>query len=134
MKASLKLECVGDYLTHSFELNKRITAEVLTPGIAEAVFGKIPSRFFVAEITGFDPKYQYTRRFLPCKKDYKDASSNGNRRIYAYYLLDDGKIYDVLEPVSWKKSRRYFCTITTDGDFKILTKQEVDQCLRSRSE
>lgn len=102
--------------------------------LAEATFGINNASYFVAEITGFHPKFKYERQFMRCKKDYSKSNSKGSRGVYAFYILESGKIYDVLEPYSWKKSHRYFCTIDDNGNIEILTKEQVNQCLKSRLE
>ncbi len=131
MKTSLKIECIGNGYDQTNRLFKAILAETTSSIIAELTIGKIGVRFFVAEITGFHPKFKYERRFLKPQKDYKNASSTGNRGVYAYYILESGKIYDVLKPVSWKNSHRYFCTVDKEGDIITLKKREVDECLKS---
>lgn len=134
MKASLKIECIGDNNDQMLKFWKGVTAEICGNDLAEATFGSFKASYFVAEITGFHPKFKYDRNFLRCKKDYKHANSKGSRGVYAFYILESGKIYDVLEPYSWKNSHRYFCTVTEEGSIEILTKEEVDICLKSRLE
>jgi len=132
MKATLKLECIGDSHDQMFKFFKTLTADVCGKGLAEQTFGTMKASYFVAEITGFHPKFKYERRFLKCKKDYKKSNSKGSRGVFAFYILESGKIYDVLEPVSWKNSHRYFCTVDDDGDIITLEKEEVDQCLKNQ--
>lgn len=131
MKTSLKIECIGDGRDQTHKLFKSILTEGTNAEIAEYTLGTLRASYFVAEITGFHPKFKYERRFLKPQKDYKNASSTGNRMVYAYYILETGKIYDVLKPVSWKNSHRYFCTVDKDGNIITLEKKEVDECLKS---
>lgn len=131
MKACLKIECIGDNNTQYLEFWKSATKEVLGRGLAEDVFGKIPARYFVAEITGIDLKYKYKRRFLKGRKDYSHANGVGSRGVYVNYILDSGKIYEVKSPISWKRSERYFCTATNEGEIELLTKEQVDLWLRN---
>lgn len=132
MKASLKIECIGNGYDQTHKLFKSILTEATNAEIAECTFGTFKASYFVAEITGLHPKYGYERRFLKPQRDYRSASSTGNRGVYAYYILESGKIYDVLKPVSWKNSHRYFCTVDEDGDIITLEKKEVDECLKNR--
>jgi len=132
MKTTLKIECIGDNTDQMFKFYKKMTSDAVGATLAEKTFGKIPASYFVAEITGFHVKFKYERTFLQCKKDYKNANSKGSRGVYAWYILESGKIYDVLEPYSWKGSHRYFCTVDQEGDIQILTKEDVDICLKNR--
>jgi hypothetical protein len=131
MKTTLKLECIGDDVDQTLRHWKKVTSQLCGKNIAEATFGKMPHSYFVAEIIGFHPKYKYERKFLGFQKDYKNANSKGSRDIYAYYILEEGKIYDVKEPYSWGNHHRYFCTVDEKGNIKILTKEEVDQWLKN---
>lgn len=132
MKTSLKIECIGDNYDQTIKFWKNVTADLCGNNLAEATFGTFKASYFVAEITGFHAKFKYERKFISCKKDYKNANSKGSRGVYAFYILESGKIYDVLEPYSWKNSHRYFCTVDDNGNIEILTKEQVDQCLKNR--
>ncbi len=117
-----------------FKFWKSVTTDICGKSLAEVTFGTMKASYFVAEITGFHPKFKYERKFLQCKKDYKNANSKGSRGVFAFYILESGKIYDVLDPYSWKNSHRYFCIVDELGNIEILTKEEVDKCLKDRSE
>ncbi len=132
MKTILRLECIGD--GHRGRLS--------------------PSPCWVAEIVAVSPYSGLDRRFLHRNKDYSEANSVGSRGVYAYYILESGKIYEVSEPLTWKKTDRYLCTVTPDGEIEKLdmetvmrhflslnplpspaqAKEELEACLRSRSE
>jgi hypothetical protein len=132
MRATLKIECIGDNSDQLLKFWKRTTADMLGSGIADATFGSSKLSYFVAEITGFHPKFKFERNFLRFKKCYKHANSKGSRGVFAWYLLDSGKIYDVLEPVSWKNSQRYFCTVNDEGEIVYMKESEVVEWLKSR--
>jgi hypothetical protein len=132
MKTSLKIECIGDNYDQIIKFWKNVTADVCGNNLAASTFSTFKASYFVAEITGFHAKFKYERKFIQCKKDYRNSNSKGSRGVYAFYILESGKIYDVLEPYSWKNSHRYFCTVDNKGDIEILTKEEVDQCLKNR--
>lgn len=69
-----------------------------------------PSRRpWVARITGRDPKHGLAREFLSPLRDWKDANSTGSRGVKLVFTLHSGRIYEVLELLSWSKERRYFC-------------------------
>jgi len=78
--------------------------------------GVPPRSSWVAEITGPDEKYGLSRVFLKAKTDYSKSNSKGSRGILVEYILSQGKIYEVKEQITWKRSERYFCIINDDGD------------------
>lgn len=122
--AIIKLECIGD--------GWGLTPE--TRRLARTLLGPLPvSRNWVAEIVGRSGRYGYERQFVTCKKDYTDSNSVGSRGVYAYYIVYDGHYYEVQEPVSWKNSLRYFCTVV-DGEVVQITKEEMEQWLNAHSE
>ena len=43
--------------------------------------------------------------------DYSEANSVGSRGVYNIFLLYGNRIYEVKQPISWKKSRHYYCRI-----------------------
>lgn len=134
MKVSLKIECIGDDQDYLIKMASAQIAGAFDKELSDAVIGKFPARYFVAEILGFDKKYKFKRRFLKYNKDYSEANSKGSRGVYAYYILESGKIYDVKSPVSWKNCERYFCSVSEFGFIYYLTEEEVIECLKSRSE
>ncbi len=124
MKASLKLECIGDNRLCWLRALDRLSGGS----------GSLGGGYWVAEIRGTHPKYKYDRAFLRCKKDYRNANSVGSRGVYAHYILEEDKIYEVSEPRSWKRIDRYFCSVTPQGDIERMTEEEVQAWLRNRSE
>lgn len=133
MKASLKIEAIGDDTDQVLRSYRNLTNS-LSPGLGDFTFGDTKKGYWVAEITGLDPKYKYQRKFLSGKKDYQHANSKGSRGVYVYYLLGSGRIYEVLQPVSWKNSNRYFCTVSADGEILIVDKDFIDQWIKDHSE
>jgi hypothetical protein len=110
MLTSLKLECIGD--------DNPI----------------MPKRAWCAEIRlGLDPKYGFKRKFLRGQKDYSEANGPGSRGVYKYYNLEEGKIYEINSPQSWKHDDRYFCRIE-NGEEVRLEKTEVIECLKKELE
>jgi hypothetical protein len=90
-------------------------ADSIVPGLGRATFGSFPLYVWVAEISGRDPKYTLARTFLRFKRDYAQANSKGSRGIYAVYLLDAEKLYEVKDGKD-----RYFCTVI-DWEIQRLT-------------
>ena len=76
---------------------------------------------WVAEITGRHPRFKLDRVFQGFKKDYASANSCGSRGVYLHFELTDG-IYEVLEFMSWRRSRRYFLRVAG------TTAKEIDRC------
>ena len=134
MKATLKIECIGDNDTQFLKFWKSGSTAMVGEKLTECIFGNIPQRFFVAEILGLHPKFNFERNFIRYKKDYKHSISKGSRGIFAYYILETDKIYEVKEPISWSKTDRYFCIVNEEGDIIKITKETVEKCLRSQLE
>ena len=86
-----------------------------------------------AEIVGHDPKFTYERAFLKGRNDYTNANSKNTRGVYTYYTLESSRVYEVLEPLSWSRSARYFCKVDEDSDIIEIEKSEVDEILNSKS-
>jgi hypothetical protein len=86
------------------------------------------SRCWVARIFGSDGRGGWVRVFVDGARDYADANSVGSRGIYINYFLEEGPIYEVSSPQTWRSTERYFVRII-DGRPRSLTKEEVEQCL-----
>ena len=127
MSKVLKVECIADHADHLMKVHRNL-ANSLIPGLGDYTFGKMPRGYWVAEIIGRHPKFRFQREFLRFKKDYSEANSIGSRGVYAYYILEDNKVYEVCSPISWKNTDRYFCTVV-GGEIIRLTKEEVDEWL-----
>lgn len=128
MKALIKLECIGDGGNR----------------------GGSRASYWVAEIVGVSAHFGIERQFVRCNKDYSKANSVGSRGVYAFYVVESGKVYEVSEPLTWKKTDQYFCTVSDDGEIVRLTieevisrfnepvmgsvREELEACLKSRSE
>lgn len=125
---TLKIEAIGDNNDQAIRQASGFLDAIIGGVAGEAMVGKLPASYFVAEITGFHPKFKYERKFLKGQKDYSEANSKGSRGVYVYYYLEEGKIYDVKKPVSWKNDRRFFCRI--EGNTRIeMEESEVKECL-----
>lgn len=132
MKAYLELELFGEDTRAMCKMYTDIFNEVL-PGMGDRAIGKMPASGWVAEITGIDPKFKYARSFLKRKIDYSRANSKGSRGVFAEYLLDSEKIYEVKSQLTWGRSERYFCMVDDDGTIRKIDESEVIKCLKSRS-
>lgn len=126
MKAMVRVELRGDSTVQMSKLYRNLTNDIL-PGVGDMFY--YPPAAWVAEITGADPKYKYARHFFKFKKDYRKSNSVGSRGIYAEYILESGKIYEVKE-----HKKRYFCTVNDDGDIIKMSESEVQEWIRNQSE
>ena len=124
MKAYLEIELFGEDTRQLTKLYANITNEIIQ-GLGEATFGSMPASGWVAEITGFDPKYKYCRKFLKYKKEYSRSNSKGSRGIMAEYILESEHIYQVKSQTSWKNVRKYFCIVNENGDIIEISEEEV---------
>lgn len=77
-------------------------------------------RAWIAEIKGYQ-KGQLIREFLKGYKDYTESNGVGSRGVYKFFYLEEGHIYQVSDPVSWKNTEVYFCRIE-DGKEVIISK------------
>ena len=129
MLAAIELELIGD--DARVECNGyRSIMNAAVPGSGD-LLGGIPPSGWIAEIIGFHTKYKYDRVFLKGKKDYSRSNSKGSRGVYASYLLESGKLYDVKSKISWKRSERYYCRVEENGDIKRISEEELIECLRN---
>jgi len=131
MKAVLKIESIGDNVYGQIELHRRFLSMGFGKKFADDFMGRMPKRYWVAEIERLDKRYGYKRRFLRFNhKDYDNANSVGSRGVMIHYVLESGKIYEVKEPKSWKRDIRYFCRVNDRGEIEEITTEEVDECLK----
>jgi hypothetical protein len=128
MKTFLELEVVGEYTRQLFGVYRDLFNSI-KPGFGDEAVGDFKSVVWVAEITGFDPKYKFAREFIRCKKDYSRANSKGSKGVYEEYILESGRIYDISD-----KKDRYFCMVNEQGDIIKMNESEVIECLKSRLE
>ena len=124
MKAFIEIELRGDDVRQIIKLYSNVSKEL----IGFNPFGSFPASGWVAEITCTDPKFKYKRKFLKCKKDYSRANSKGSRGVYAEYILDSGKIYEVKE-----HKQRYFCKVNNEGNVIKIGEEEVQEWLKNIS-
>jgi len=123
MPASLSLEAIGDDTVQMMRFWRRLLNDGQA-GLGDEAIGRWPNRYWVAEITGTHPRYKYERRFLSGKKDYANANSVGSRGVRVWFVLKEGKLYEIKSPVSWHRSERYFATVR-EGLVVQLTDDEA---------
>jgi len=102
MKANIKLEAIG-YNSHS----------------STRMFGplfEIPLRCHVEEIIGYDKKNNLKKIPVNGKVDYLRSNTRSSRGVYINFIINSGRVYEVAEPVSWKRTDVYFITVNENGE------------------
>ena len=89
-------------------------------------------RPWVALVTGTDERYGYRRRFLRPARDYSVATKRG-RGEALWYVLQDGRLYEIQAHERGAKFRRYFAAVK-GGEVQEIGKDELDAELSRRSE
>lgn len=135
MKATLGIEYIGERYDADVLLGSRKLDEAFGKGFGAAVIGgpARPRKPWVAEITGRDAKYGLQRRFLPSNWQRKRANGPHSRGVELWFVLESGRVYEVKEPVSWRKWDRWFCAVTEAGEVRRISDEEVEQWLSDRS-
>lgn len=81
-------------------------------------------RAWVARVMVSESGY-VSREFLrPDAMNYTDENSAGSRGRMKCYWLKPMSFYEVSEPISWRRTDRYFCEVF-GGKIIRLTKDEV---------
>jgi len=70
----------------------------------------------------------FVKSYLKPHKDYTNANSVGTRGVFAYYIIQEAKIYEVLRPLSWNRSEHYYVQFYQGNGIR-LTIDKVFQCL-----
>jgi hypothetical protein len=133
MKISFKMELIGDDERQYMRAWSHMKDDMFGRLMGSHVIGTNPNVPWVAEIVGLSEKYCFERIFLKFKKDYAQSNSKGSRGVYAWYLLETGKCYEIKERVTWKRWERYFVTTNNDGSYQKLDKEEVFEWLKDQS-
>jgi len=87
----------------------------------------VKSQAWVAKISPGSKK-----EFLRPNVDYSKANNKATRGVYKYYWLEEGEVYEVSKPISWKRTERFFCRIE-DGKVVKITKEEASRCQKYHS-
>lgn len=112
---------------------------IIDPGLASyCVIWKVftgesvnKSRAWCAEIVGLNNKYKFDRKFMRPTIDYSQANSKFSRGVYKHYWLENGKLYEISSPQSWKHTDRYFATVC-DGDLIKMDEEGALEWLKDR--
>jgi hypothetical protein len=126
MFSTIQIECIGPVPNPEHLAIDKIFGGVL--GISKLY----KKRWWVAEITGLCEKYGLSRKFISPRRDSSESNSSGSRGVYANYMLEYGKLYEVSSPKSWKRTDRFFCTGRNPREH--ITREEAIEWLKNHSE
>jgi hypothetical protein len=59
------------------------------------------------------------------KRDYSHANSIGSRGVHEWFFLQDGQVYHILSPQSWKRSDDYYCRVENRQIIRFFDLSEV---------
>lgn len=134
MKHLIAIEAIGDDFADLAKRMRRTARaiEAVMPGCGR-LFDAGPSGApWIAEIIGMHPTYRFERKFVKPQKDYSDGNSKGSRGVMLYFVVEEGRLYEISKRTSWKGSSRYFFRIENGREEK-LTEQEVIACLSTNA-
>lgn len=57
-------------------------------------------------------------------RDYRRANSKGTRGVMVVYTLEEGTIYRIKAPTSWRSSVQYFAVVDATGEIRRMRKEE----------
>lgn len=130
MKATLEIEFIGadcysylNALCNSFDQ--------VEPGFGDKFIGRPKNKPWVAAVGGYDPQFKHKREFIKPNWDYSRVNSKGSRGVYLWFILESARLYEVFQKTSWKRSRRYFCSVTENGDIYELNDDEAKEWLNA---
>lgn len=119
-RAIIEIELRYDNTNEMMKLFEAKCDAALGTGAGRYISGGRLYRYWVAEITGSDPKFKLARNFLPYKKDYSRANSKGSRGVYGVFTLESGKVYEVNE-----FKNKYYCKVV---DWRVVRIPETEVC------
>lgn len=122
----IKLERIGDDHREMSRFASSLIDNNIGNGAGATIVGRSTRREWCAEIVSVDPKYKYERRFLEANVSYRESNSVGSRGVYAYYNLENGKLYEIKEPISRAKTDRYFAFVENDRLHRITESEAVE--------
>lgn len=131
MRYVLKLESIGDnHIAYRRHMEKHRTQGFSRREIDAYKFGNKRRVAWCAEITGISADGKIQRSFVDGNRDWRDSNSTGSRGIFTYYALRPG-LYEINQPESWSRVRRYFAKVVDDVTMVEISESELMQCLKS---
>jgi hypothetical protein len=131
MKATIKLENIISDNNYARLAGYKKLCNLF--GYGELMEGVSFPRPWVAQITGFDPKYKYQRNFLRGTRDYSESNSKGTSGFYSWYNLESGCFYEINE-LTRKKTERYFCKVDELGNIIIVDEIDLEEYCAEQEE
>lgn len=123
---ALKLEAIGDgYVHYRRKMDKgRVHAPRLRDEIDAIRYGGPQVVPWVARLGR-----NASREFIEGQRDYMHADKLGNHGVFVYFYLLPG-VYEVNEPISLGKGRRYYARIDINSLTEI-TREEALACAQN---
>jgi hypothetical protein len=91
-----------------------------------------PDRPWVARIVGPHPRFGFDRQFVAPKRDHTNSNNNGSRGIMCHYELFNDGVYEINEPLSWKRVDRYFIE-KCGAEHRRITLEQASELVRGGS-
>ena len=73
----------------------------------------------VWELMGLSKDGPFCKHTLPPHKDYSKSNSVGSRGVFAFFLLEEGKIYEIMSPQSWANTDHYYVTYGQGQEWRL---------------
>lgn len=121
MKAALALEYIG---ATNWDRLRGFEGMMSRAGVHISPEDRVQAGPQVAEIRRGDDGL-LRPHWLFGKRDYAKANSRGTRGVYLHYVLEQDRLYWVQEPVSWRRTARYFAAISISGNVYELSDEEA---------
>lgn len=129
MKATLRCEYIGESLDAKIQLYSGIFKTAAGDRGKQVVGRGSSRRPWVAEITGIDDAGKLERSFLAANWQRVRANSEHSRGVELWFILEDGRLYEVSRPVSWRRTERFFCVVDQTGTIQRLSQDEANKWL-----
>lgn len=84
---------------------------------------------YVARITGHSYR-GFEREFVDNDIDFRFANGIGSRGCRRFYILRENVLYEVAEPINWRRYQRYYL-VYESGNKNILSVPEAIQWLKN---
>lgn len=132
MKATLCIEYIGEANDAGLALWSRVIDQTIGGG--KSIVGKTAIRRpWVAEILGVAKRFGLARHFLRANWQRKRASGAHNRGVELWFILEANRFYEVNTWLSWRRSDRYFCTVSEGGEIIRVSATEVEAWVKKDS-
>lgn len=132
MPVVLELEAIGDHNVARDREMQRMYREARLPfDVRAALRMTAGPRAWVRRLLRAQNGGGLVAEQIHGHRDYSRANSVGSRGIYQTYVLHDGEFYEVSEPVSWRQTDHYFCTVES-GQVVKMSEEEARQWLLDR--